>query len=129
MIFFLGGLGPSFWGSYEMGPVFYTFLHFHLGIRLSTIKRILYGALLAFTTFLFLPFNRLADSSFTILGGVRAFVFWKRLSFVNPGWGWYIYHFGGLCDALSVYLYAFLFFPLFFPCFSLKVGLWAYVGV
>lgn len=111
MIFFGGGLGPSFWGFYEMGPVFYTFLHLQLGIRLSTIKRILYGAPLAFTTFLFLPFHRLADSSFTILG----------LSFFGSvfplltlgGVGTYII--SAVFATLLVYIYTLSFFSSVFP--------------
>lgn len=97
------------------------FFHLHFfGIRLSTIQRILYGALLAFTTFLFLRLSSpLVDSSFTILRGVRAFVvrFGSVFSWVTLGGLVYILsarssHPG----AVYIYTLSSFFFCLFLAC-------------
>lgn len=122
MIFF-GGWVLRF--GVLMKWVRFSTLSFTFSIRSSTIERILYDTLLAFTTFLFLRFNHLADSSFTILGGSSGFLFfsfWERLFFSGPGWVWYI-SFGTLFSSRrSVYLYA---FPAFFSLlFAFKVGFW-----
>lgn len=108
----------------------FTFTFF--GIRLSTIQHILYGALLAFTTFLFLRFSSpLVGSSFTILRGVRAFVvrFGSVFSWVTLGGLVHIsFQRAPLIQAQCISIYAFqLFLRLFFACFFcffVQVGVW-----
>lgn len=99
---FLGVSVLHFGAFYEMGPVLYTFLHLaftfprwsisqYPGYRLSNASLIWCSSNIHII--LFRWFNHLADSSFTILGGVLAFVFsfWERLFLVNPSWvGTYI---------------------------------------
>lgn len=129
MIFFGGVRIPRF--GVLMKWVRFFHLHF-FGIRLSTIQRILYGALLAFTTFLFLRFSSpLVDSSFTIFRGVRAFVvrFGSVFSWVTLcGLVYILSARSSHPGAVYIYTLSSFFFCLFLACsffFFFQAGVWA----